>query len=81
MISIQFRPAAIAFPTILLGHTGLIFAASSQPIFYDAQGSVSSPLPPEYSIDKDGSVTLRICFNWSCARRQTMTFTLLRGDL
>ncbi|TCT22285.1 hypothetical protein [Thiobaca trueperi] len=26
-------------------------------------------------IGPQGSVTLRICFNWSCARRQTMTFT------
>ncbi len=35
----------------------------------------SSPLAPEYRIHEDGSVTLRICFNWSCARTQIMTFT------
>ena len=26
-------------------------------------------------IEQNGSITLRICFNWSCARRQTMIFT------
>ncbi len=72
-----FRPAVIGFFIILVSHTGLVGAASSQPIFDDPEGSsVSMPLPPEYVIDQDGSVTLRICFNWSCARRQTMTFTL-----
>lgn len=34
-----------------------------------------APLAPEYRIGGDGSATLRICFNWSCARTQTMTFT------
>ncbi|MTW19720.1 hypothetical protein GJ668_01265 [Allochromatium palmeri] len=55
----------------------MVGAASSLSIFDEIQGSsVSRPLPPEYVIDLDGSVTLRICFNWSCARRQTLTFTL-----
>mgnify|MGYP001226690781 CR=1 FL=1 len=72
-----FRPAVIGFFIIFVSHFGLVGASSSQPIFDDAEGSsVSMPLPPEYVIDQDGSVTLRICFNWSCARRQTMTFTL-----
>jgi hypothetical protein len=70
-----FRPAVFGFLTILVNHAGLVGAASSQPIFDDVQESVSRPLPPEYVIDPQGSVTLRICFNWSCARRQTMTFT------
>ena len=35
----------------------------------------TSPLEPEYRLHEDGSATLRICFNWSCARTQTMTFT------
>jgi len=61
---------------MLVSHTGLVGYASSQPITDDGQeSSVSMPLPPEYVIDRDGSVTLRICYNWSCARRQTMTFT------
>ncbi|AFL72943.1 hypothetical protein Thivi_0907 [Thiocystis violascens DSM 198] len=50
-------------------------ASSPPPVFDDAQGSVSRPLPPEYAIDPKGAVTLRICFNWSCASRQTVTFT------
>lgn len=33
------------------------------------------PLLSDYSIHGDGSVTLRICFNWSCASRQHLTFT------
>ena len=61
---------------MFVGHAGLVGAASSQPFDVDIQGSsVSRPLPPEYVIAPDGSVTLRICFNWSCAHRQTVTFT------
>jgi hypothetical protein len=67
--------AVIGVFAIPVSYTGLVGAASSQLIVDDAQGSVSSPLAPEYLIDRDGSVTLRICFNWSCASRQTMTFT------
>lgn len=40
-----------------------------------SQGSTSRPLPPDYRIHADGSVTLRICFNWSCASRQRLDFT------
>ena len=72
----RFRPAVIGFFTILVSHTGLVGSASSPPIFDAAQkASVSRPLPPEYVIEPDGSVALRICFNWSCARRQILTFT------
>ncbi|MGE0384326.1 MAG: hypothetical protein AB7Q97_06305 [Gammaproteobacteria bacterium] len=42
---------------------------------YDGAGPVSRPLPPEYRLHADGSVTLRLCFNASCARRQRLTFT------
>lgn len=35
----------------------------------------SSPLAPEYRVHPDASATLRICFNRSCARTQTVTFT------
>jgi hypothetical protein len=38
-------------------------------------GSTSEPLAPDYRIHADGSVTQRICFNWSCASRQRLTFT------
>ncbi len=37
--------------------------------------SSSHPLQPEYRIHTDGAVTLRICFNWSCAFRQALTFS------
>ena len=71
-----FRPAMIGFVTMLVSHTGLVGVASSPLIFdYPQESSVTRPLPPEYVIEPDGSVVLRICFNWSCARRQTMTFT------
>ncbi len=61
---------------MFVSHTDLVGAASSPANYSDgARESVSIPLPPEYVIGTDGSVTLRICFNWSCARRQTMTFT------
>jgi len=70
------RPAVIGFFAIIVSHAALVGAASSPPIFIDgARDSISSPLPPEYVIDTDGAVTLRICFDWSCARRQTLTFT------
>ncbi|WP_245969496.1 hypothetical protein [Thiocapsa rosea] len=66
----------IGFFTILVSHTGLVDVASSPLIFdHPQESSVTRPLPPEYVIDPDGSVVLRICFNWSCARRQTITFT------
>jgi len=74
--NILFRPAVIGLFALLVGHPDLA-GADSSPFDYlvDAQGSVTSPLPPEYKVDPDGSVTLRICFNWSCASRQTLTFT------
>ncbi len=61
---------------MLAGYTGLCGATpSSATSIDDSKGSVSSPLTPDYVIAEDGSVTLRICFNWSCASRQKMTFT------
>jgi len=70
------RPAVIGFFAIIVSHADLIGAASSPTNFIDeAQALVLSPLPPEYVIDTDGAVTLRICFDWSCASKQTMTFT------
>jgi len=72
------RSVIITFLMPLVGYAHVI-SDSSKPVdinFIDnSQESVSSPLPPEYVIEKDGSVTLRLCYNWSCASRQTMTFT------
>ncbi|NEX17059.1 MAG: hypothetical protein C1943_10620 [Halochromatium sp.] len=36
---------------------------------------MSRPLSPEYDLGRDGSVTLRICFNWSCSQREILRFT------
>ena len=70
------RTALIVFIVMLTCYTGLCGAASSPsaPID-DSNESVASPLVPDYVIAQDGSVTLRICFNWSCANRQNLTFT------
>lgn len=40
---------------------------------------ITRPLPPDYRINKDGSVTLRVCYNWSCAQMKSLTFS--RQDL
>ena len=41
------------------------------------QTSTSSarPLAPDYRIHGDGAVTQRVCFNWSCASSERLTFT------
>jgi hypothetical protein len=65
---------------ILGGHSGQVAgAATSRPVSEGLQRSVSSPLAPDYAIGQDLSVQLRICFNWSCSRRQVMTFS--PGDM
>ena len=33
------------------------------------------PLPPQYRVEPDGSVELRLCFNSSCARTEMLTFS------
>jgi len=38
-------------------------------------GHVTRPLPPDYRVNRNGSVTLRVCFNWSCSNRNTVTFS------
>lgn len=72
--------ALISFFTALVVSTGLIAASAWSPdSAVDAYESVSKPLPPEYMIGRNGSVTLRVCFNWSCSRREAVTFT--PGDM
>jgi hypothetical protein len=65
----------IAFLFLLGSYPGQVGATAPRPVPESTRESVSSPLTPEYSIRPDGSVDLRICFNWSCARTQAMTFT------
>jgi len=79
----SFRSVLITFfiPLVSYAHviSDITKSADLKPVemnlIDESQESVSSPLPPEYTIEKDGSVTLRVCFNWSCASRQTMKFT------
>ncbi len=37
--------------------------------------SSSQPLAPDYRIHADGSVSQRLCFNWSCASQQWVHFS------
>ena len=73
-----FRSTAITFFIVLASYASYA-AATTSPIDLkitdESEQSVSSPIPPEYVIEPDGSVTLRVCYNWSCASRQTMIFT------
>ncbi len=71
-----FRLPVISFVATLFLGTGVVVADTS--LIGSPGGvreSVSSPLPPEYVAGPDGSVKLRICFNWSCARTENITFT------
>ncbi len=49
--------------------------ATEESAIDNTQGFAASPLQPKYVVNPDGSVTLRICYNWSCWYRETMTFT------
>ena len=71
-----FQSAVISCFATLVSQADVVGAASSlTDALGDAQQFISHPLPPKYVIDPNGSVTLRICFNWSCSHRQIMTFT------
>jgi hypothetical protein len=41
----------------------------------DGPELITRPLPTDYQANKDGSITLRVCYNWSCAVRKRITFT------
>jgi hypothetical protein len=70
------RPVVISCFAALIGHPDWV-AADALPTERadNDRESVSRPLPAEYQIHPNGSVTLRICFDWSCASKETMTFT------
>jgi hypothetical protein len=36
---------------------------------------ITRPLPPDYRFNKNGAVTLRICYNWSCSEMRSLTFS------
>ncbi len=73
----SFRSIVIFFSITLVSYANFAGATTSAIDLFNDENhqSVSSPLPPEYVIEPDGSVTLRVCFNWSCSSRQTMNFT------
>lgn len=74
----NLRITTSALFILLVSHTQLVRATTTEVdshIIDTSQESVSSPLAPEYSVESDGSVSLRVCYNWSCASRQTMNFT------
>jgi len=76
--NMSFQFAKLTFFIALVSYA-IFSGATTTPIDLrvddENQESVSSPLPPEYVIETDNSVSLRVCYNWSCARRQTMNFT------
>ena len=78
VINMSFQFAVITFFFALVSYANFS-GATTTPIDLrvddENQESVSSPLPPEYVIETDNSVSLRVCYNWSCASRQTMNFT------
>ncbi|HSH42179.1 MAG TPA: hypothetical protein VK973_08650 [Arenicellales bacterium] len=41
----------------------------------ESHAPTARPLAPDYRIHADGSVTQRVCFNWSCKSRQRITIT------
>ncbi len=41
----------------------------------ESHAPTARPLAPDYRIHADGSVTQRVCFNWSCKSRQRITMT------
>lgn len=41
----------------------------------DTRAPITGPLAADYQLHHDGSVSLRICFNWSCASDKGLTFS------
>lgn len=41
----------------------------------DGLDPITRPLPSDYKVNKDGSIRLRICYNWTCATREYVTFS------
>ena len=69
---------------LFAGTVGLAFAAaiSAAPSIADRPAvedndvqPITGPLPANYRFNRNGSITLRVCFNWSCAEQQFVTFS------
>src|SRR5512139_1572085 len=41
----------------------------------DGLNPITRPLPVDTRPNKDGSITVRVCYNWSCASREHVTFS------
>jgi hypothetical protein len=61
---------------LVLGHPG--YCPASGHVLIDGR-IIVSPLPPDYHFNPDGSVNLRVCYNWSCASTKELVFS--REDL
>lgn len=70
-----FRTALALLFAAQFSQVAVAVDAMSAATALDGQQSVSFPLPPEYKIDQNEAVTLRICFNWSCSSRQIIRLT------
>ena len=76
---LETRPA---FTVSCLLLTGLLGAILPVPLDAgwgrakdDGLDPITRPLPSDYRINKDGSITLRVCYNWSCSSREFVTFS------
>ncbi|MCU0765835.1 MAG: hypothetical protein MUE39_00475 [Gammaproteobacteria bacterium] len=70
----------LAVPLLVLGGaTGPADAQRSPAVDQALTGNdmsfITRPLAPDYRIRKDGGVTLRVCYNWSCAAQKKITFS------
>jgi len=63
-----------AFLVLLVGSATLVAAAVPRPAPEADLAYTTRPLPPDYRIHRNGSVSLRVCYNWSCSSRRTVTF-------
>jgi len=52
-----------------------VVARESSPVDDNDVQPITGPLPSDYRLNRDGSVTLRVCFNWSCSAQQSITFS------
>ena len=70
---IALRPSVILLllGVLAIGAAGTGWAGAKE----DGFDLVTRPLPADYRANRDGSITLRICYNWSCAARATVTFS------
>lgn len=52
------------------------YSPASGHVLVDGQAiPVGRPLSPAYHFNPDGSVTLRVCYNWSCARTKELVYS------